>query len=485
MPDLVGQTLGKFIISRVIGQGQTAVVYEATNTASGVSVALKLFRPELAGDQVFARRCLEITEAVSRLTDRNVITIYDFGWLDGWLFIEMEYLAGGTLHQRLAPPTTRRGRASTPPLAPATAIQIAQEVAAALDSAHTHGIVHGDVKPTNILFTLRNRTVVSDFGIAWAAQSARAGLSLAPTQGSQRPGTLPYLSPEQTAGQPPTSASDVYALGVVCYEMLAGRPPFAVESTGVAQALASEIPAPIRSANPSLPPAADAIFMRALARDPLQRYRTAGELAQALEEVIQPAGARHTRRPRASAAEAPGRSSGKAGAGSKALTSGPFRRLAAALSGWRGRAVAAVVALLVLVMGGRAWLGTGRPTDAAPGVQKTTQALPAVVASPTNTTIPTRTRIPTQTPRPSRTPLPTATASDTPLPTVTVTPLPPTATSTPTWTPRPRIVRPTPSATVAPPTLGPTASPLPTQPPKEKEEKPTEKPPPPPPPPGS
>jgi serine/threonine protein kinase len=458
MRDLVGQTLGKYAISQVIGQGRLAVVYEATNTISGVSVALKLFRPELAHDQVFVRRCLEVTEAIARLADRNVITIYDFGWLDAWLFIEMDYLAAGTLQQRLASDTAQRGRASPLPLNSELAVQITRDVAAGLDSAHGHGIVHGDVKPSNILFTARDRAVVSDFGIALAA------LGTTWTQAGQSVGTPPYLSPEQVAGQPPRPASDVYALGVVCYEMLAGQPPVPVEPE-------ESGPAPLRATSTDLSPAVDSVLSRALERDPLKRYRTAGELARALEEALQPAGARSTRWLGGAGAEVSGRSSDKSGAGLKATVSGLFKSVAAMLSGSRGWAVAAIAASLLVVTGVRGWLGSNGPLDAKAGGQPTAQALGAVVASPTNTLIPTRTQIPTRTPRPTLTPRPTATASDTPSPTATATTAAtPSATPTPTRTPRPRIVLPTATATVAPPTLESATSP-PTQPPEDKNKK--------------
>jgi serine/threonine-protein kinase len=224
-------------------------------------VAVKLFAESLAADDALRRRFLRESRLAARLAHPNVVNVYDAGEDGGVPFIVMEYVEGETVAELLR----RRGR-----LEPAEAVAIVAQACAGLEHAHRAGVVHRDVKPQNLLLTPDGVVKVADFGIALAAESTRL------TEAGALLGTAAYLAPEQAHDGEITPATDVYSLGVVLYELLTGRTPYAVDS--VADLTKPRPPPPVGD----LPPALGPVVARALAADPAERPASAGELAREL-----------------------------------------------------------------------------------------------------------------------------------------------------------------------------------------------------------
>lgn len=253
-------------------------VYRATDDVLGRTVAVKLLSERHADNPDIRSRFEREALAAARLSgEPNVVTVFDVGEQDGRPFIVMEYLEGGSVDDRL-----RQGRVERE-----QALQWLSETARALDAAHAQGVVHRDVKPANLMLDRDETIRVSDFGIASAA-----GMDTLTLPGTVL-GTAGYLSPEQARGEPATAESDRYALGVVAFELLTGRRPYAGE-TPVTEALA-HVNAAIPSAStidPELPTEIDRVFARALAKSPADRPSSSAELARelrrALEETIEP-----------------------------------------------------------------------------------------------------------------------------------------------------------------------------------------------------
>jgi eukaryotic-like serine/threonine-protein kinase len=264
---------GRYRLIRKMAAGGMGHVWDAEDTVLHRVVAIKMLSEGLSSDPNSAERFRREAQAAAGLSHPNVAGVFDYGEDDGTQFIVMELIEGETLAERIA----RVGR-----LGPAEATQIAVQVASALDAAHEAGVVHRDIKPGNVMLTPQGEVKVLDFGIA-----AAAGPSLTATGFTI--GTATYLSPEQAAGERATPASDVYSLGVVLYEMLAGRPPFHGESpVAVAAAHVSrEVPSLIEQV-PDLPPHVAQACEQALAKDPAARPPTAGAFRQMLEAPSEP-----------------------------------------------------------------------------------------------------------------------------------------------------------------------------------------------------
>ncbi len=251
-----------------------ATVWSARDDVLGRTVAVKLLHDHLARDDQFVQRFRREALAAARLAHPNIVAIYDSGSQPGddaeEHFIVMEYCSGGTLDSL----KSERGV-----LSPDAAMPIGITVCDALAYAHRAGIVHRDIKPANVLMSADGTVKVGDFGIAKAAFTG----SDITTTGSIL-GTVTYLAPEQLDGREPDARSDIYSLGVVLYELLAGRPPFVAESQ-LATALKHqrEAPAPLRSLRVGIPKAVEAVVMRALEKDPARRFASAEEMRSALE----------------------------------------------------------------------------------------------------------------------------------------------------------------------------------------------------------
>jgi serine/threonine-protein kinase len=263
----------RYTLERPLGRGGMATVYLARDLKHDRPVALKVLLPELAASLGPDRFQREIKLA-ARLQHPHILTVHDSGETAGQLWFTMPYVEGESLRDRLR----REGQ-----LPVDDALQIAREAARALDYAHQHGVVHRDIKPENILLTRDGSTLVADFGIARAL-----GGEERLTQTGMRVGTPAYMSPEQASGDKTVDArTDVYALGAVLYEMLAGEPPFTGPSAQaiILKRFTEPVPS-VRKPRPSVPEGVDQAIQRSLAPVPADRFATAGQFAQALQPAV-------------------------------------------------------------------------------------------------------------------------------------------------------------------------------------------------------
>jgi serine/threonine protein kinase len=271
-PQLIGARLGAYDIEALLGSGGMANVYRGFDINLQRAVAIKVLSPAAAAPPGFADRFRQEARLIANLRHPNIVQVYDFGEQDGHTYMVQELLAGPTLGAWMAD-LIARGLRPTPDEINA----IIAQLAGALDAAHAAGIIHRDVKPGNALWNDQGRLVLTDFGIAKQLFS-----DANQTQFGVVFGTPSYLSPEQAQSRPLTPASDVYSLGVVLYELLAGDVPFRGVTPMRVAIEHIQTPPPPLPARPDLTPAVEAVVQRALAKDPAARFRSAGELAQAL-----------------------------------------------------------------------------------------------------------------------------------------------------------------------------------------------------------
>ncbi len=257
----------RYRLDRKIGSGGMADVWLADDTELDRKVAIKILHDRFAQDSEFVQRFQREAQAAAGLQHPNVVGIFDRGSFDGTYFIAMEYVDGPSLKDLV------KGG-----MAPKDAIDFTRQILNAARFAHRKGIVHRDLKPQNVLIDDEGRARVADFGIA------RAGENSDITATGSVMGTAQYISPEQAQGKPTTPRSDIYSIGVVLYEMLTGRVPFEGESAvAVALKQVSEAPRRPSAINPNVPPALDAVVMRALAKDPDARFKDADAFLKALD----------------------------------------------------------------------------------------------------------------------------------------------------------------------------------------------------------
>ena len=264
---------GRYQVIERVGVGGMAEVYKARDELLGREVAVKVLTDRLSTDRSFVERFRREAQAAANLSHPNIVSLYDYGSEEeaGANFIVMELIDGRGLEAVIA---------DDGPLMPERAAEIAADVAKALDRAHKTGLVHRDVKPSNIMITSYGQTKVTDFGIARATGDAEQTM----TQTGMVIGTASYLAPEQAQGNPVDARSDVYALGCVLYEMLTGQPPFSGDTPlSIAYKHVRETPSAPSAANPDVPDALDAIVMKALAKNPDNRYQSAEEMRADLE----------------------------------------------------------------------------------------------------------------------------------------------------------------------------------------------------------
>jgi serine/threonine-protein kinase len=272
MTEVAGNTVvdGRYRVLRRIGSGGMADVYCAEDTHLGRQVAIKVLHRRFAQDQEFVERFRREAKSAAGLNHPNVVGVFDRGEHEGTYYIAMEYLEGRTLKDIVA---------AEAPLPQEQVIDLGVQILQAAGFAHRHGVIHRDFKPHNVIVDEHGHAKVTDFGIA------RAGASEMTETGSIM-GTAQYLSPEQAQGHAVTATSDIYSIGVMLYELLAGRLPFDGDSAvAIALKHLSEAPAPISQWRPDVHPALEAVVMAALAKDPAQRWQSAEDLAAGLESA--------------------------------------------------------------------------------------------------------------------------------------------------------------------------------------------------------
>src|SRR5262245_39621914 len=279
---LIGETLaGKYLIEELIKRGGMGAVYRGKHVLMDKRVAIKVLRPSLAVDDAVVARFSREAKAASRISHPHAVSVTDFGESEnGVVFLVMEYLDGQTLKDVIK---------SDGPMTLARTTEIIRQVAGALDAAHGQGVIHRDLKSDNIMLSETNGgdwAKVLDFGIA-KIQQPEGVRDLDITAANLVIGTPQYMSPEQCSQSGPIDArSDVYSLGIIVYEMLAGRVPFTGESpTVIMMKQVQDDPPSIAEARPDLPGAVAPIILRALAKQPDDRLQSAGELSHALADV--------------------------------------------------------------------------------------------------------------------------------------------------------------------------------------------------------
>jgi len=407
MTDSVPEKLGKYRIIEEVGRGSFAAVYKAVDTTLERTVALKVLAPHLLWDPAFVQRFQREAKVVANLYHPNIVTIYEVSQVEGVYFIAMQFLEGRTLSRVLE---------AVGPL-PISAVQvILEQIATALDYAHARGFVHRDIKPSNIIVADDGRVTLTDFGLVKAGEGTQL------TASGVVFGTPEYMSPEQAEGKALDARSDIYSLGVVLYEMLAGRAPFVADTTPAVMYKRVHEPPPLEELPSDLSQGVAAVVEKALAKKREERYQSAEEMAGALAAAVE------------------AKAEPKVGRKEKLVARGSLP-----IWGWGSIAlVAALVIGVAIFLAIQGCEPTAMPMPAAqPATRTATVTATAIPMPPTDT--PTSTSTPTKTPTlvpPTATPV---------VPTPTPTPLPPTNTPTnaPTNTPVPvsPTDTPTPSAT--------------------------------------
>ncbi|OBG67462.1 MULTISPECIES: serine/threonine-protein kinase PknH/PknJ [unclassified Mycobacterium] len=263
----IGSRFGPYQLRRLLGRGGMGEVYEAYDTVKDRVVALKLMSEQVSSDDSFRRRMQREARTAGRLQEPHIVPIHDFGEIDGQVFIDMRLIEGrdvGTVLSR------------TGPLPPPRAVAIVEQVAAALDAAHRAGVIHRDIKPENILLGEGDFAYLVDFGIAAAATDERV------TKTGAAIGSWNYMAPERFGNDDPTYRVDIYALACLLFECLTGTRPF--QTTSLSSLMAAHLVEPVPRPslrNPAVPAAFDEVVARGMAKDPNDRYLTAGDLAKA------------------------------------------------------------------------------------------------------------------------------------------------------------------------------------------------------------
>ena len=263
-----GDTLGPYRLESVLGEGGMGLVFKAHRDGDDRPVALKVLKRQLSGDLVFQQRFQHEARAAAEVRDRHLVAILESAEWDGRHCLASEYVDGGSLTERVA---------ASGPLPLADVVRVVTEVGTGLDALHTADVMHRDIKPSNVLFADDGTAMLTDFGLA----KGRAYTVL--TRPGQVMGTLYYLAPELIRGQPATPATDIYALGCVAFECVAGRAPFGDKSAfQVGLAHLEEAPPDPCAERPELPAHFSAAILAALAKDPERRPATAGAYASLL-----------------------------------------------------------------------------------------------------------------------------------------------------------------------------------------------------------
>ncbi|HEY7350418.1 MAG TPA: FHA domain-containing serine/threonine-protein kinase [Ktedonobacterales bacterium] len=275
MSALIGKKLGQLEVVEQIGQGGMATVYKAYQPALDRFVAIKVLPATYAKDPTFMERFVREARAIAKLYHPHILPVHDFGEQDGTTYIVMEYVSGGTLKRRLKP---------NQPMPLRDAVDMVLQTCQALECAHQHNIVHRDIKPGNMLLRSDNFLLLSDFGIAKILEAntalTRTGVGI---------GTPQYMSPEQSTGLPNVGPrSDLYSLGIVLYQAVAGRVPFGSPGDAPLTISLKHVNEPLpppRQFAPDLPPLVEQVIIKALEKDPDNRFQSATEMIDALNNI--------------------------------------------------------------------------------------------------------------------------------------------------------------------------------------------------------
>ncbi|MBN1963619.1 MAG: serine/threonine protein kinase [Anaerolineae bacterium] len=269
--DLIGRQIGQYKIVRELGRGGMATVYLASQSSMSRQVAIKVLPREFMHGPQFIQRFKREVRLIAELEHPHILPVYDFGEIEGIPYIVMRYLGGGSMRDLLSQ--------GLPPLAKLE--RPMDQVCQALDFAHAEGIIHRDLKPSNIMLDERGNAYLSDFGIAQIMQDAGK------LTGSAVIGTPAYMSPEQAEGRPLDARSDVYAMGVVLFELVTGREPFHADTpmAMLLKQITEPMPSP-RAYRPDLPPAVETVILKATLKDPSGRYPAAGDFGAAFHEAL-------------------------------------------------------------------------------------------------------------------------------------------------------------------------------------------------------
>jgi serine/threonine-protein kinase len=424
MSGLIGQHLGQYEITALLGRGGMATVYRARQASMGRDVAIKVIKPELSETPDFVERFAREARTVASLSHPHILKVFDYGQHGELVFLVMELLVGGSLADLIL-----QG-----PLSLQATTRITDQIASALDYAHELGIIHRDLKPQNVLLDSRGNAHLTDFGIAKIMSAT------ALTQSGVAMGTPSYMAPEQWQGLPLDGRADVYALGVMLFEMLTGQLPFSAETPfSLMHKHVSEPPPPIRALRADLPTSIEAVLIRALAKNREQRYASAGDLASDAKVAI--SGTAPISPPPSTPSDYPtlvetppdqlraelqaAKTARRAPATPQASQSDTQERAQPLLPAWAIAGIGAVV--LILVGLGLFASGILNPPTATPSLAPISTT--AVVVAETQTTIPAATTgVPTATIAPPTTAAPIVAASSTPPAPAPTTAAPPTTT---------------------------------------------------------
>ena len=270
---------GRYVINGIIGSGGMAIVYRGYDRESGTEVAIKVLRSEYMQDEAYVRRFEKESQIAIKYSHRNIVKTLEVGKEEGRHFIVMEYVSGMTLKEHIA----KLGRVK-----PGEAVRLGRQICDALFYAHSHQLVHRDIKPQNILLTPEGTVKVADFGIAKAPETATVTIS-----GSNVLGSVHYISPEQARGGLTDEKTDIYSIGIVLYEMVTGFVPFTGDSpVAVALKHLQDMPKPPRETVPDIPKALELVILKAISKEQAARYDNAREMARDLERsILEPEGA--------------------------------------------------------------------------------------------------------------------------------------------------------------------------------------------------
>ena len=271
---MIGETIDRYLLLEKIGSGGMGEVYKARHTSLEQYRAIKVLPAYLSMNKELVERFFREARRCAALNHPNIVRLEHVGEQNGVYYMVMDYVEGKSLRQVID---------EQAPLAPLRAMEIGREVCRALEYAHAQGVIHRDIKPSNILISPDGRPVLTDFGIARGMEGDEPGL----TSAGVPMGTPEYMSPEQVRGEALDGRADLYALGVVLYEMCTGELPFTARSSNVVRRMQVErTPEPPSFYNPSLPPALDALILKALAKNPAERFASAAEMGRALDAAL-------------------------------------------------------------------------------------------------------------------------------------------------------------------------------------------------------